>query len=35
MDKYSLIKDRKKAFANLVLAYLRFNVKSATKIEVT
>ncbi len=32
MDKYSLIKDRKKAFAELVRAYLKFNVASATDI---
>ena len=34
MDKYSLIKDRKKAFAELVRAYLKFNVASATDIVV-
>jgi len=30
----SLIRDRKLAFANLVRAYLRFNVASATQVEV-
>ena len=34
MDKYSLIKDRKKAFAELVRAYLKFNLASATDIVV-
>lgn len=31
---HSLIRDRKLAFANLVRAYLRFNVSSAEKVEV-
>ena len=31
---HSLIRDRKLAFANLVRAYLRFNVASAEKVEV-
>ena len=31
---HSLIVDRKRAFANLVMAYLRFNVPSAQKVEV-
>ena len=31
---HSLIRDRKLAFANLVRAYLKFNVASATKIDV-
>lgn len=31
---HSLIRDRKLAFANLVRAYLKFNVPSAKKIEV-
>lgn len=31
---HSLIVDRKRAFANLVRAYLRFNVPSAQKVEV-
>lgn len=30
----SLIRDRKVAFANLVRAYLRFNVESAERVEV-
>ena len=30
----SLIRDRKLAFANLVRAYLRFNVESVTQVEV-
>lgn len=34
MDVHSLIIDRKKAFANLIRAYLRFNVKSATEVVV-
>jgi hypothetical protein len=34
MDKYSLIRDRKLAFANLVRAYLKFNVASAKKIDI-
>lgn len=34
MDHYSLILDRKKAFANLVRAYLRFNVSDALNIVV-
>lgn len=31
---HSLIRDRKLAFANLVRAFLKFNVASATKIDV-
>ena len=31
---HSLIRDRKLAFANLVRAYLKFNVSSAKKVEV-
>lgn len=31
---HSLIKDRKMAFANLVRAYLKFNVPSARKVDI-
>lgn len=34
MDVHSLIRDRKVAFANLVRAYLKFNVPSVTQCEV-
>jgi hypothetical protein len=33
-DKYSLIIDRKRAFAELVRAYLRFNIESAREVTV-
>lgn len=33
--KYSLVKDRRVAFANLLSAYFRFNVASITSTDVT